>query len=132
MVVKIPKKLEMKSLLPAPCSPLPAHVLAFPPRDINIRLILNKEVLQRSHKRKTNLFKELITELRVGNRKIFEELAFEGMMLGLGCSLHGCSYTGITLVLLRCFIIILSCRIIRGLPNLLLQLTMNDLHQFGC
>jgi hypothetical protein len=39
MVVKIPKKLEMKSLLPAPCSPLPAHVLAFPPRDINIRLI---------------------------------------------------------------------------------------------
>jgi hypothetical protein len=23
MVVKIPKKLEMKSLLPAPCSPLP-------------------------------------------------------------------------------------------------------------
>jgi hypothetical protein len=31
MVVKIPKKLEMKSLLPAPCSPLPAHVLAFPP-----------------------------------------------------------------------------------------------------
>jgi hypothetical protein len=30
MVVKIPKKLEMKSLLPAPCSPLPAHVLAFP------------------------------------------------------------------------------------------------------
>jgi hypothetical protein len=30
MVVKIPKKLEMKSLLPAPRSPLPAHVLAFP------------------------------------------------------------------------------------------------------
>jgi hypothetical protein len=30
MVVKIPKKLEMKSLLPAPCFPLPAHVLAFP------------------------------------------------------------------------------------------------------
>jgi hypothetical protein len=30
MVVKIPKKMEMKSLLPAPCSPLPAHVLAFP------------------------------------------------------------------------------------------------------
>jgi hypothetical protein len=29
MVVKIPKNLEMKSLLPAPCSPLPAHVLAF-------------------------------------------------------------------------------------------------------
>jgi hypothetical protein len=30
MVVKIPKKLEMKSLLPAPYSPLPTHVLAFP------------------------------------------------------------------------------------------------------
>jgi hypothetical protein len=30
MVVKIPKNLEMKSLLPAPRSPLPAHVLAFP------------------------------------------------------------------------------------------------------
>jgi hypothetical protein len=34
MVVKIPKKLEMKSLLPAPCSPLPAHVLAFPPEEV--------------------------------------------------------------------------------------------------
>jgi hypothetical protein len=31
MVVKIPKNLEMKSLLPAPRSPFPAHVLAFPP-----------------------------------------------------------------------------------------------------
>jgi hypothetical protein len=29
MVIKIPKKLEMKSLLPAPRSPLPDHVLAF-------------------------------------------------------------------------------------------------------
>jgi hypothetical protein len=30
MVVKISKNLEKKSLLPAPRSPLPAHVLAFP------------------------------------------------------------------------------------------------------
>jgi hypothetical protein len=36
MVVKIPKKLEMKSLLPAPCSPLPAHVLAFPPKGLGL------------------------------------------------------------------------------------------------
>jgi hypothetical protein len=40
MVVKIPKKLEMKSLLPAPRSPLPAHVLAFP--EIALR---NREAL---------------------------------------------------------------------------------------
>jgi hypothetical protein len=38
MVVKIPKKLEMKSLLPAPCSPLPAHVLAFPPSMLELVL----------------------------------------------------------------------------------------------
>jgi hypothetical protein len=37
MVVKIPKKLEMKSLLPAPRSPLPAHVLAFPLEDVQMR-----------------------------------------------------------------------------------------------
>jgi hypothetical protein len=30
MVVKISENLEMKSQLPAPRSPLPAHVLAFP------------------------------------------------------------------------------------------------------
>jgi hypothetical protein len=44
MVVKIPKKLEMKSLLPAPCSPLPAHVLAFPghhPRCLVLVLLLD-------------------------------------------------------------------------------------------
>jgi hypothetical protein len=76
--------------------------------------------LQRSHERKTNLFKELITKLRVGNRKILEELALEGMMLGLGYSPHGYSYTDVALVLLRHLIIILSCRIIRGLPNLML------------
>jgi hypothetical protein len=87
---------------------------------------LNEDVLQRSHERKTNLFKELITELWIGNRKILKELALERMMLGLGCSPHGCSYTGVAPVFLRCLIIILSYRIIRGLPNLLLQLTMID------
>jgi hypothetical protein len=87
---------------------------------------LKKEVLQKSHERKTNLFKELITELRVGNRKILEELALERMMPGLGRSPHGCSDTGVALVLLRCLIIILSFRIIGGLPNLLLQVTMNE------
>jgi hypothetical protein len=35
MVVKISKKLEMKSLLPAPCSLLPAHVLAFLPSHLS-------------------------------------------------------------------------------------------------
>jgi hypothetical protein len=30
MELEIPKKMEMKSLLPAPRSLLPAHVLAFP------------------------------------------------------------------------------------------------------
>jgi hypothetical protein len=39
MVVKIPKKLEMKSLLPAPCSPLPAHVLAFPPKALPVKAL---------------------------------------------------------------------------------------------
>jgi hypothetical protein len=52
------------------------------PGDVNRGPILNEDVLQRSHKRKTNLFKELITELQVGNRKILEELALERMMLG--------------------------------------------------
>jgi hypothetical protein len=41
MVVKIPKKLEMKSLLPAPRSPLPAHVLAFPSLTFDVGLELD-------------------------------------------------------------------------------------------
>ena len=88
--------------------------------DVNRGPILNEDVLQRSHKRKTNLFKELITKLRVGNRKIFEELALEIMMLGLGRSPHGCTNTSVALLLHRCLIIILSYYIIEGLFNLLL------------
>jgi hypothetical protein len=53
------------------------------PGDVNRGPILNNDALERSHKRKINLFKELITELRVGNREILEELALERMMLGL-------------------------------------------------
>ena len=100
--------------------------------DINIRLILNKEVLQKSHERKTNLFKKFITELWIGNQKILEEFALKGMMLGLGCNLKGWSYTNVAPIFFRCLIIILSYYIIRALPNFLLQLTMNDLHQFEC
>jgi hypothetical protein len=96
------------------------------PGDVNRGPILNNDVLERSHKRKTNFFKELITELRVGNRDIFEELALERMMLGLGRSPHGYSDTGVAPVLHRRLIIILSCCIIGGLPNLLLQVTMNN------
>jgi hypothetical protein len=95
------------------------------PGDVNRRPILNNDVLQRSHKRKTNLFKELITGLRVGNQKILEELALERMMFGLGRNPHGCSDTGVAPVFYRCLIIILSYCIIGGLPNLLLQVTMN-------
>ena len=83
------------------------------------------EVLQRSLERKTNLFKELITKLRVGNGKVLEELALETLMLELGCSPHGCSDCGVAPLVLRCFIIVLSCRIIGGLPNLLLQVIIN-------
>jgi hypothetical protein len=53
MVVKIPKKLEMKSLLPAPCSPLPAHVLAFPadkPSDQIRKLVADKSQAEESKK----------------------------------------------------------------------------------
>ena len=50
---------------------------------------MNKDVLQRSHERNANLFKELITELRVGNGKVLEELALETVMLDLGRSPHG-------------------------------------------
>jgi hypothetical protein len=96
------------------------------PGDVNRGPILNNDALERSHKRKTNFFKELITELRVGNRDIFEELALERMMLGLGRSPHGYSDTGVAPVLHRRLIIILSCCIIGGLPNLLLQVTMNN------
>jgi hypothetical protein len=96
------------------------------PRDVNRGLILNNDALERSLKRKTNLFKELITELWVGNREILEELALERMMLGLGRSPHGCSDTGVAPVFHRRLIIILSCCIIGGLPNLLLQVTMNN------
>jgi hypothetical protein len=39
------------------------------PGDVNRGPILNNDALERSHKRKTNLFKELITELQVGNRR---------------------------------------------------------------
>jgi hypothetical protein len=53
------------------------------PGDVKRGPILNNDALERSHKRKINLFKELITELRVGNREILEELALERMMLGL-------------------------------------------------
>jgi hypothetical protein len=58
------------------------------PGDVKRGPILNNDALERSHKRKTNLFKELITKLRVGNREIFEELALERMMPGLGGSPH--------------------------------------------
>jgi hypothetical protein len=88
------------------------------PGDVNRGPILNNDALERIHKRKTNLFKELITELRVGNPEILEELALERMMPGLGRSPHGCSDTGVAPVLHRCLIIILSCCIIGGLPNL--------------
>jgi hypothetical protein len=96
------------------------------PGDIKRRPILNNDALERNHKRKTNLFKELITELWVGNPEILEELALEIMMPSLGRGPHGCSDTGVGHVLHRCLIIILSCRIIGGLPNLLLQVTMNN------
>jgi hypothetical protein len=96
------------------------------PGDVRRGSILNNDALERSHKRKSNLFKELITELRVGNREILEELALENMMPGLGRGPHGCNKTGVGPVLHRCLIIILSCRIIGGLPNLLLQVTMNN------
>jgi hypothetical protein len=96
------------------------------PGDVKRGPILNNDALERSLKRKTNLFKELITELRVGNREILEELALERMMLGLGRSPHGCSDIGVAPVLHRYLIIILSCRIIGGLSNLLLQVTMNN------
>jgi hypothetical protein len=95
------------------------------PGDVKRGPILNNDALERSHKRKTNLFKELITKLRVGNREILEELALERMMLDLGGSPHGCSDTGVGPVLHRCLIIILSRRIIGSLPNLLLQVIMN-------
>jgi hypothetical protein len=95
------------------------------PGDVKRGPILNNDALERIHKRKTNLLKELITELRVGNQEILEELALESMMPGLGRGPHGCSDTGVGPLLHRCLIIILSCRIIRGLPNLLLQVTMN-------
>jgi hypothetical protein len=96
------------------------------PGDVKRGPILNNDALERSHKRKINLFKELITELQVGNREILEELAVERMMLGLGRSPHGCSDTSVAFVLHRCLIIILSCRIIGGLSKLLLQVTMNN------
>jgi hypothetical protein len=96
------------------------------PGDVKRGPVLNNDALERNHKRKTNLFKELITELWVGNREILEELALERMMLGLRGSPHGCSDTGVGPILHRCLIIILSCRIIGGLPNLLLQVTMNE------
>ena len=83
------------------------------------------EVLQRSLERKTNLFKELITKLRVGNGKVLEELALETRMLDLGRSPHGCSDFGVAPLILISLIIVLSCRIIGGLPNLLLQVIIN-------
>jgi hypothetical protein len=58
------------------------------PGDVNRGPILNNDALERSHKRKTNLFKELITELRIGNREILEELPLERMMPGLGHNPH--------------------------------------------
>jgi hypothetical protein len=54
------------------------------PGDVKRGPILNNDALERNHKRKTNLLKELITELRVGNREILEELALESMMPALG------------------------------------------------
>jgi hypothetical protein len=102
------------------------------PGDVKGGPIFNHDALERNHERLTNLLKELITEFRVGNREILEELALESMMPGLGRGPHGCSDIGVGPVLQRCFIIILSCRIIGGLPNLLLQVTMNNWHQFGC
>jgi hypothetical protein len=96
------------------------------PGDVKRGPILNNDALERSHKRKTNLFKELITELWVGNREILEELALKNMMPSLDRGSHGCSDTGVGPILHRCLIIILSCRIIGGLPNLLLQVTMNN------
>jgi hypothetical protein len=102
------------------------------PGDVKSGPLLNNDALEMNHKRQTNLLKELITELRVGNREILEELALESMMPGLGRGPHGCSDTGVGPVLQRRLIIILSCRIIGGLPNLLLQVTMNSSHQFGC
>jgi hypothetical protein len=47
------------------------------PGDVKRGPILNNDALERNHKRKTNLFKELITELRIGNREILEELALK-------------------------------------------------------
>jgi hypothetical protein len=94
--------------------------------DVKRGPILNNDALERNHKRKTNLFKELITELWVGNQEILKELALESMMPGLGRGPHGISDTGVGPVLHRCLIIILFCRIIGGLPNLLLQVTMNN------
>jgi hypothetical protein len=41
--------------------------------------------LQKSRNGKTDLFKELISELRVGNGQILSKLAFEGLLLVAAC-----------------------------------------------
>jgi hypothetical protein len=79
--------------------------------------------LQKSRNGKTDLFKELISELRVDNGQILSKLAFEGLLLAPGCMSHDYSYSGVAPVLFRDFLIILPGCIIRGLGYLLLKVT---------
>ena len=80
----------------------------------------------------TNLLKELITKLWVGNSKMFCKLASEGLLLALGSSPHECSNISVTPIIYICLVIVLSGRLVSGLSNLLLQGASNDkhLHEF--
>jgi hypothetical protein len=50
MVVRISKHLEMKSLFPAPRSPLPSHVLAFPVCGLGHRVV--EDIMKPTMKKK--------------------------------------------------------------------------------
>jgi hypothetical protein len=82
--------------------------------------------LQRILKGRTDLLEKLITKLWVGNGQILSKLAFEGLLLGLGCMPHDCSYSGVVPILFRSLLIILPGRIIRGLGYLLLKVANRD------
>jgi hypothetical protein len=83
--------------------------------NVNHKPILNDFELPTFQLGCTNLLKELVTELWIGNSKMLCKLASKGLLHAPGSSLHDCSYSSVAPIFFSNLVIILSCRIINGL-----------------
>jgi hypothetical protein len=88
--------------------------------------------LRSKETKKTNLIHEGIIKLGICNCCELGKLILEGLMLGVGSSPHHLCDSQTGPVLLKCFLIILSGSIIRGLRNLLLQTNERVILQNHC